>query len=98
MSFLLWLLAAYLLFINLDGFLLMWSDKRRAQRGARRTPEATLFLVAVLGGGPGVYLGMKQFRHKTLHVKFTVGIPLIIFFEAALLIVLILLAIRGPVS
>lgn len=49
----------------------MRADKRRAQRGKRRIPEATLFLVAVLGGSPGVMLGMKAFRHKTLHTSFT---------------------------
>lgn len=79
------ILYAYLLVINLDGFLITRSDKRRAQRGKRRIPEAALFLTAVLGGGVGVYAAMKRYRHKTLHTSFTVGIPLIIFFEAVLI-------------
>lgn len=84
-------LLAYLLFINLDGFLLMASDKSRAKKGARRIPEATLFLAAVLGGSAGVLGGMYAFRHKTLHQSFTIGIPLILFFETALTLILIYL-------
>jgi uncharacterized membrane protein YsdA (DUF1294 family) len=86
-----WLLIAYLLFINLDGFLLMAGDKSRARHGKRRIPEATLFLVAVLGGSGGVLAGMYAFRHKTLHQSFTIGIPLILFFETALTLILIYL-------
>ena len=70
----------------------MRADKRRAQRGKRRIPEATLFLVAVLGGSPGVMLGMKAFRHKTLHTSFTVGIPLLLFFQAVLITLALYLA------
>ena len=80
MELLLKILALYLAIINLDAFLIMRADKRRAQRGKRRIPEATLFLVAVLGGSPGVMLGMRVYRHKTLHASFTVGMPLICFF------------------
>ena len=71
------LLGAYLLFINIDGFALMAVDKSRA--------EATLFFAAFLGGSPGVMLGMYALRHKTLHTSFTVGMPLICFFEAVLI-------------
>ena len=93
MSLLLKILAAYLLLINLDAFLLMRADKRRARQKRRRIPEAALFLAAVLGGSPGVMLGMKVYRHKTMHASFTVGMPLICFFEAALLAAAIILAI-----
>ena len=95
MKLIMWLFAAYLLFINLDALLLMRSDKRRAREGRRRVPEATLFAAAVLGGGPGILLGMKKYRHKTLHTSFTVGIPLIIFFEAALLALAALFSLRA---
>lgn len=93
MKLLLIILAAYLLLINLDAYLLMRADKRRAQRRARRIPEAALFLTAVLGGSPGIMLGMRVYRHKTLHASFTAGMPLICFFEAALLAAAIILAI-----
>ena len=95
MSLLLKILAAYLLLINLDAFLLMRADKRRAQLGRRRIPEAALFLATVLGGSPGVMLGMKAYRHKTLHTSFTVGMPIICFFEAALLAGAIVVAYIG---
>ena len=85
MTFLLTLLGVYLLVINLDGLILMGVDKSRARRGRRRIPEATLFLVAALGGSVGVLIGMYAFRHKTQHDSFPIGIPLILFFEAVLL-------------
>ena len=92
MKLLLILLGAYLLLINLDGFILMASDKSRARRGKRRIPEATLFLVAVLGGSAGILAGMYTFQHKTQHDSFTIGMPLILFFEAALIVIAIYLA------
>ncbi len=84
-------LLAYLAVVNLDGFIMMGADKARARRGARRIPEASIFLVACLGGALGVLLGMYAFRHKTLHTSFTVGIPLILFFETALTLIIIYL-------
>ena len=58
-------------------FFVMGSDKRRAKQGARRVPEARLFLLALLGGGVGGLLGMYVFRHKTRHLQFVIGFPLI---------------------
>ena len=95
MKLLLTILFIYLLLINLEARWLMFADKRRAQKGRWRIPEAVFFLVAVLGGSPGVMLGMKFFRHKTLHTSFTVGMPLICFFETALIVAAILIAYIG---
>lgn len=95
MELLITIIAIYLIVINLDAFLLMRSDKRRAQQGRRRVPEATLFLVAVLGGSPGVMLAMRRYSHKTLHSSFTVGMPLICFFECALLAAGLIIAYIG---
>lgn len=78
----------YLIIINAAGFLLMLADKQKARRGAWRIPEATLIWVAILGGSVGSLLGMYLFRHKTKHLKFTVGIPLILFLQLALVIAL----------
>lgn len=58
-------------------FLTMGADKRRAIQGRRRVPEARLFLLALLGGAAGGWLGMYTFRHKTKHRKFIIGFPLI---------------------
>ena len=72
------LLYSYLLIINAAGFLLMLVDKWKAKKNRRRIRESTLLLVAALGGSVGSLAGMYLFRHKTLHLKFTVGIPLIL--------------------
>lgn len=48
----------------------------------RRVGERTLLLISVLGGGLGMYFTMLIIRHKTRHIKFMLGIPLIIIAEA----------------
>lgn len=68
----------YLLIINAAGFVLMLADKIKAKKHLWRIPEATLFLVAILGGSIGSLLGMYAFRHKTKHLSFTLGMPLIL--------------------
>ena len=71
-------LLLYLLLINALGFLLMLIDKWKAKHNRWRIPEATLMGVAALGGSVGSLLGMYTVRHKTKHIKFTVGIPVIL--------------------
>lgn len=68
----------YLLLINAVGFALMLIDKWKAKHNRWRIKEATLMTVAALGGSVGSLLGMYTIRHKTKHLKFTVGIPLIL--------------------
>lgn len=80
--------VAYALLINVAGFVLCFWDKRRAIRHQWRIPELRFFIVALLGGGPGVLAGMYKFRHKTKHKKFTLGIPAIIIAECLLIILL----------
>lgn len=75
----------YLLVINVWGFAAMGLDKSKAQKQAWRTPEKRLFTLAAVGGSIGVWLGMQTFRHKTKHLSFTWGIPLI--FAAQVLII-----------
>lgn len=72
------MILLYLLIINAIGFVLMLGDKRMAQKKLWRIPEATLMSVAVLGGSIGSLAGMYTFRHKTRHLKFTLGIPAIL--------------------
>lgn len=72
------LLLYYLLIINAAGFLLMLVDKWKAKKNRWRIRESTLLLVAALGGSVGSLAGMYLFRHKTQHLKFTLGIPLIL--------------------
>ncbi len=79
----------YLLLINAVGFVLMLIDKWKAKHNRWRIPEATLMTVAALGGSVGSLLGMYTVRHKTKHIKFTVGIPLILIAQTALAIYVI---------
>ena len=72
------LLSFYLLIINALGFLLMLVDKWKAKKNRWRVRESTLLLVAALGGSIGSLAGIYLFRHKTQHLKFTLGIPLIL--------------------
>ncbi|MCI8273632.1 MAG: DUF1294 domain-containing protein [Clostridia bacterium] len=76
----------YLIVINLIGFYIMWSDKRRAKWGKWRIPENTLLLITIIGGGIGTIAGMYTFRHKTKKLKFTVGLPAIFILEVILVI------------
>lgn len=86
------LLLYYLLIINAAGFLLMLVDKWKAKKNRWRIRESTLLLVAALGGSVGSLLGMYIFRHKTLHLKFTLGIPLILAGQCVLAVVVMALA------
>ena len=72
------IILCYLLIINAAGFLLMLADKFKAKKNLWRIPEATLMSVAALGGSIGSLIGMYTVRHKTKHLKFTLGIPLIL--------------------
>lgn len=67
----------YIIAINLLSFYVMYSDKSKAIRNARRIPEKSIFLLCFLGGSLGTYLGMYKFRHKTKHINFLVMVPVI---------------------
>lgn len=80
------LLAVWLAVINFITFLVFGLDKWKARRkedhaATRRVPEKTLFLLAAIGGSVGALLGMRVWRHKTLHRSFRVGIPLILILQ-----------------
>lgn len=77
------LLACWLVLINVITFLIFGLDKWKAKRkekneAIRRIPEKNLLLLPVLGGSVGALLGMKVFRHKTLHRAFRLGVPVIL--------------------
>ena len=79
---------AYLIIINAAGFLFMLIDKENAKEGLRRIPERLLFAVAVLGGSLGSLAGMYLVRHKTRHLRFTLGIPIILAVQVLLAVLL----------
>mgnify|MGYP000018228558 FL=1 len=78
MSFQLTPLTAGLLLINAITFAVYGYDKFCAKRGAWRVPEIRLLGLAALGGSVGALLAMFLFRHKTKHLKFTIGVPVIL--------------------
>jgi len=82
-------LLLYLFLINALGFLLMLADKRMAQKKLWRIPESTLLTAAAFGGSIGCLAGLYTFRHKTKHLKFTLGVPAILIAQIALAIWLI---------
>lgn len=81
----------YLLAVNLLTFISYGIDKWKARRNRWRIPEATLLLLAALGGSIGALLAMKVFRHKTQHKKFRYGVPAILIVQLAVACVIVLL-------
>lgn len=82
------LLLVYLFLINALGFALMLIDKRKAKKNLWRIPEATLMAIAALGGSLGCLCGVYAVRHKTKHIKFTLGIPVILAMQVVIIIIL----------
>ncbi len=76
-------LFIYLLVINLTAFAAYGLDKKKAEKDRWRIPEATLVMLAVLGGSIGALAGMLAFHHKTKKPKFVIGIPLILLLQSA---------------
>ena len=70
--------------LNVLTFVVYGIDKWQAKRGNWRISEATLLLLAVVGGSMGALLGMRVWHHKTLHKKFKYGLPLILIVQALL--------------
>ena len=82
-------LICYLLIINAAAFLIMLVDKYRAKKNLWRIPEKTLFTTALLGGSLGAMAGMYAVRHKTKHLQFTLGMPVILAVQLMALIYLL---------
>lgn len=74
----------YLIGINVLTFLIYGIDKWKAKRDKWRIPEATLLILAAIGGSIGALLGMSVFHHKTKHRTFIIGVPLILLEQIAL--------------
>lgn len=81
-----YIFIAYYVAISLVTFFVTISDKYRAKKGEYRVSEATLFVLAFLGGGLSEYLTMLLIRHKTLHKRFMIGLPVIIILHLAIII------------
>ena len=81
-------ISYYLAVINVITFIVYGIDKLKAKKGKWRIPEATLLLLAIVGGSIGALCGIKIWHHKTMHKKFKYGIPLIIAIQIAAIIYL----------
>ena len=75
----------YFMIINLVGFVMMCVDKQLAIHHKNRVPERVLFLIAIIGGSVGSILGMYAFRHKTKHLSFVIGMPVILLAQIIVL-------------
>ena len=95
-------LLYYLIVINIVTFLVYGIDKWKAKQGSWRISEATLLILAVIGGSIGALLGMKIWHHKTMHkggthdvdnivggYQFKYGLPLILIAQIALIYLII---------
>lgn len=78
-------MGIYLFIVNILGLIVMLYDKAQARSGAWRISEKNLLLIALVGGTAGVLIGMHLFRHKTRHIKFTLGVPAILIIQFILL-------------
>jgi uncharacterized membrane protein YsdA (DUF1294 family) len=79
----------YLAIANLVGFCMMGIDKFKAKRHAWRIPEAALFASAIFGGSIGSIIGMYSFRHKTKHMSFVIGMPVILVVQIVAAVLLL---------
>lgn len=78
------IILIYLAAVNLATFVMYGIDKYKAKKAKWRIPEATLLLMAAIGGSVGAWTGMQVWHHKTLHKKFKYGVPVIFLLQVAL--------------
>lgn len=74
-------ISIIIVIINIVTFIIYGIDKYKAKKGKWRIPENSLIGLAIIGGSIGAYLGMRVWHHKTMHLKFKYGIPLIIVIQ-----------------
>ncbi len=76
---------AYIAIISVISIIVCIYDKKisKKNRVELRAPERTLLLLSALGGSIAMFMTMLLVRHKTKHVKFMLGIPLIMIAQAA---------------
>lgn len=80
------IITGYLVTVNIASFILYGIDKYKAKRGKWRISEDMLLAVAVIGGSIGAWMGIKVWHHKTMHKKFTIGVPLVFALQVTLAI------------
>lgn len=82
----------YIIVISVVSVIVCIYDKFAAKHATKhRTREATLLLLSALGGSVAMFATMQLIRHKTKHMKFMIGIPLIIIAQVAIALAIIFL-------
>ena len=76
-------------FISVLTAIITAADKYKAKKGKFRIPEKSLFILALLGGSVAEYFTMRLIRHKTLHKRFMIGLPLIIILQLTVIFTVI---------
>jgi len=79
----------YFIVVNVLGLLMMRSDKRKAQLRQHRISEKNLWIMAWVGGAPGMTIAMHMVRHKTKHFSFKYGLPVLAVIDVAIYIYLL---------
>lgn len=85
------ILFAYLAVISLVSITVCIYDKiiSKKNKVQLRISERALLILSALGGSVAMFVTMLIIRHKTKHVKFMLGIPLIIIAQIAIAIAVI---------
>lgn len=76
----------YLLIINILTFIIYGIDKYKSIKHKYRISEATLIILAIIGGTIGAFFGMILFHHKTKKKKFIISIPIILLLWVYILV------------
>lgn len=87
-----YIVIIYIAAISLMAVFFTVYDKRRAAKHKRRVSEKGLIIIAFLGGALPMYVTMKFIRHKTLHNKFMLGLPVIFLIQALLVKIILFFA------
>ena len=85
------IMLVYLLAVNIASIIVCAFDKYCAVKDLRRVPEKTLFLLSAIGGSVCMLATMKIIRHKTLHKRFMIGIPIIMVLQIVMTVAVIYL-------
>lgn len=78
------LVSGYLIFMNVITFVAFAMDKEKAKKGRFRIPERRLLFLAAAGGSLGALAGMYIMHHKTKHMKFVIGVPVLFALQTLL--------------
>lgn len=84
---------AYLIVISIISMIICIYDKVISKKNdvKLRIPEKVLLLFSALGGSVAMFITMLIIRHKTKHVKFMLGIPIIMIVQIAIAVACILI-------